>query len=76
MARTPGTSSPTATAGQTLAMSNEAVMVGLRRAQTEAVNTDSAAREAKTEGRPGAPGAQASQDAAVAALHQSPADLP
>lgn len=68
MARTPEDIISTATAGQTLAMSNEAVMVGLRRAQTEAVNTDSAAREAKLKADQALQGAQASQDAAVAAL--------
>lgn len=68
MARTPEDIISTATAGQTLAMSNEAVMAGLRRARTEAVNTDSAAREAKFTADAAVKDAQASQDAAVAAL--------
>lgn len=68
MARTPEDIISTATAGQTLAMSNEAVMVGLRRTQTEAVNTDSAAREAKLKADQALQDAQDSQDAAVAAL--------
>lgn len=68
MARTPEDIISTASAGQTLAISNEAVMDGLRRARTEAVNTDSAAREAKFKADEAVKNAQASQDAAVAAL--------
>ncbi len=68
MARTPEDIISTASAGQTLAMSNEAVMDGLRRARTEAVNTDSAAREAKVKADQAVEDAQSSQDAAVAAL--------
>ena len=71
MARTPEDIIATATAGQTLAISNEAVMDGLRRARTEAVNTDSAAREAKLKAEQAVKDAQASQDAAVAALTQA-----
>jgi len=68
MARTPEDIISTATAGQALAISNEAVMDGLRRTRTEAVNTDSAAREAKLKADDAVKGAQTSQDAAVAAL--------
>ncbi len=71
MARTPEDIISTATAGQTLAISNEAVMDGLRRTRTAAVNTDSAAREAKLKADEAAKGAQTSQDAAVAALIQA-----
>ena len=71
MARTPEDIISTATAGQTLAISNEAVMDGLRRARTEAVNTDSAAREAKLKADQAVKDAQTSQDAAVAALTQA-----
>lgn len=71
MARTPEEIISTATAGQTLAISNEAAMTGLRRARTEAVNTDSAAREAKLKADETVKGAQASQDAAVAALTEA-----
>jgi len=60
-----------ATAGQTLAISNEAVMDGLRRTRTEAVNTDSVAREAKLKADEAVKGAQTSQDAAVEALTQA-----
>jgi len=68
MARTPEDIISTATAGQALAISNEAVMDGLRRTRTAAVNTDSAAREAKLKADEAVKGAQTSQDAAVAAL--------
>lgn len=68
MARTPEDIISTATAGQALAISNEAVMDGLRRTRTEAVNTDSAARAAKLKAEEAVKGAQTSQDAAVAAL--------
>ncbi len=68
MARTPEDIISTAAAGQTLAISNEAVMDGLRRARTEAVNTDSAAREAKVKADQAVEDAQSSQNAAVAAL--------
>jgi cell wall-associated NlpC family hydrolase len=68
LARTPEDIISSAAAGQTLAISNDAVMGGLRRARTEAVNTDSAAREAKLTADQAVTDAQASQDAAVAAL--------
>ena len=71
MARTPEDIISTATAGQTLAISNEAVMDGLRRTRTEAVNTDSVAREAKLKADEAVKGAQTSQDAAVEALTQA-----
>ncbi len=68
MARTPDEIIATATAGRTLAMSSEQVMVGLKRARTEAVNKDSAARLAKQKADEAVLDAQGSQDAAVAAL--------
>jgi cell wall-associated NlpC family hydrolase len=71
MARTPEDIISTATAGQSLAISNDAVMTGLRRARTEAVNTDSAAREAKLKADEAIKDAQTSQDAAVAALTEA-----
>ena len=71
MARTPEDIISTATAGQTLAISNDAVMNGLRRARTAAVNTDSAARAAKLTADQAVKDAQTSQDAAVEALTQA-----
>lgn len=71
MARTPDDIIATATAGQTIALSSENAMVGLRRARSEAVNSDSAAREAKFTADQAVKDAQASQDAAVAALTQA-----
>jgi cell wall-associated NlpC family hydrolase len=68
MARTPDEIISTATAGQTLAMSSEQVMVGLRRARTEVVNQDAAARLAKDKADVAVKDAQGSQEAAVAAL--------
>jgi cell wall-associated NlpC family hydrolase len=68
MARTPDEIISTATAGQTLAMSSEQVMVGLRRARTEVVNQDAAARLAKDKADLAVKDAQGSQEAAVAAL--------
>jgi len=68
MARTPDEIISTATAGQTLALSSEQVMVGLRRARTEVVNQDAAARLAKEKADLAVKDAQGSQDAAVAAL--------
>jgi chromosome segregation ATPase len=47
MARTPDEIISSATAGQTLALSSQQVMAGLRRARTEVVNADAAARKAK-----------------------------
>jgi cell wall-associated NlpC family hydrolase/predicted nucleic acid-binding Zn-ribbon protein len=58
----------TATASQTLTASSQAVMDKLLRARTEQVNKESAARLAKQEADKAAADAQASQDAAVAAL--------
>ena len=71
MARTPEDIIATATAGQTLAMSSEQAMVGLRRARTSAVNKDSAARLAKQKADQAVKDAQLSQDAAVSALTQA-----
>ena len=68
MARTPDEIISTATAGQTLALSSEQVMVCLRRARTEVVNQDAAARLAKEKADVAVKDAQGSQDAAVAAL--------
>lgn len=73
MARTPDEIISTATAGQTLAISNEAAMVVLRRARTEAVNADSVARAAKQKADQAVKDAQTSQDAAVEALTQAQA---
>jgi peptidoglycan DL-endopeptidase RipA len=58
----------TAAAGQTLAASSRQVMDNLQRARTEQVNKESAARLAKQKADKAAADAQASQDAAVAAL--------
>ena len=71
LARTPDEIIATATAGQTLALSSENAMTGLRRARTEAVNSDSAAREAKLQADQAVKAAQSSQDAAVTALTQA-----
>lgn len=68
MARTPDEIIATTTAGQALALSSEQVMVGLKRARTEAVNSDAAARLAKQKADQAVVDAQSSQDAAVAAL--------
>ena len=68
MARTPDEIVSAASAGQMLAMSSESVMARLRRAQTEAVNSDAAARAAKVGADQAVQDAQISQDAAVAAL--------
>lgn len=68
IARTPDEIIATTTAGQTLALSSERVMVGLKRARTEAVNSDAAARLAKDKADQAVADAQSSQDAAVAAL--------
>ncbi len=58
----------TASAGQTLAASAQQVVADLQRARTEQVNKESAARLAKQKADQAAVDAQASQDAAVAAL--------
>jgi cell wall-associated NlpC family hydrolase len=71
MARTPDEIISTATAGQALALSSEQVMVGLRRARTEVVNQDAAARLAKEKADVAVKDAQGSQDAAVAALTEA-----
>jgi peptidoglycan hydrolase CwlO-like protein len=68
LARTPEDIIATATAAQTIALSSENALVGLRRARTEAVNSDSAAREAKLKADQAVIDAQSSQDAAVGAL--------
>ncbi|MFY9490192.1 MAG: peptidase M23, partial [Mycobacterium sp.] len=64
IARTPDEIIATTTAAQTLALSSERVMVGLKRARTEAVNSDAAARLAKHTADQAVADAQSSQDAA------------
>ena len=71
MARTPEDIISTATAGQTLALSSQRVMAGLQQARTEVVNSDATARLAKKKADDAVAGAQASQDAAVAALAEA-----
>jgi cell wall-associated NlpC family hydrolase len=61
----------TAAAGETLAVSAQQVIDGLRRARIEQVNKESAARLAKQKADRAAADAQASQDAAVSALTQA-----
>ena len=73
MARTPDEIISAATAGQTLALSSQQVMAGLRRARTEVVNKDAAARMAKQAADQAVADAQGSQDAAVAALTKAQA---
>lgn len=73
MARTPEDLIATSTAGQALAISSQQVMNGLRRAQTEVVNKDSAARLAKQKADEAVDSAQHSQDAAVEALTRAQA---
>jgi cell wall-associated NlpC family hydrolase len=68
MARTPDEILSTAAAGQTLAISSQHVMAGLRQAKSQAVNSEAAAREAKNNADRAVRDAQSSQDAAVAAL--------
>ncbi len=68
LAQTPDEIIATASAGQTLALSSQEVMAGLRQARTTAVNSEAAAREAKTKADQAVKDAQTSQDAAVAAL--------
>ena len=58
----------TASAGQTLAASAQQVVTDLQRTRTEQVNKESAARLAKQKADQATADAQASQDAAVAAL--------
>ena len=71
MARTPDEIIATATASQTLALSSERVMDGLRRTRTEMVNQDAVARSAKQKADLAVSDAQVSQDAAVAALKKA-----
>lgn len=73
MARTPDDIISTASAGQTLALSSQKVMARLQQARTEVVNSDAAARMAKKKADEAVASAQASQDAAVAALTQAQA---
>jgi peptidoglycan DL-endopeptidase RipA len=58
----------TASAGQTLAISSQRVMTDLKRARTEQVNKESAARAAQQKADKAVADAQRSQDDAVAAL--------
>lgn len=71
MARTPDEIIDTETASQTLAISSERAMAGLRRARTEMVNKDSSARVAKQKADQAVEAAQGSQDAAVEALRNA-----
>lgn len=73
MARTPEEIIATSTAGQTLALSSQQAMAGLRRAQTEVVNKDAAVRLAKQKADEAVQSAQHSQDAAVEALTKAQA---
>lgn len=61
----------TATAGHALAVSSQRVLDNLQRARTEQVNKESAARLAKQRADRAVADAQASQDAAVAALTET-----
>lgn len=71
MARTPEDIISSSTAGQTLALSSQQVMTGLRRARTEVVNKDADVRLAKQKADDAISSAQGSQDAAVEALTQA-----
>ena len=71
MARTPEEIIASASAGQAVASSSRQVINGLRRARTEVVNRDAAARQAKQKADEAVLGAQSSQDAAVAALTEA-----
>ena len=71
LARTPDEIISTATASQTLALSSEQAMTGLRRARTEVVNKDASARLARQKAEEAAQEAQSSQDAAVEALRNA-----
>ncbi|KDE97152.1 Peptidoglycan endopeptidase RipA [uncultured Mycobacterium sp.] len=71
VARTPEDVMSTAAAGQMLALSSQQVMVGLQQARTEVVNKDAGARVAKQKADQAVQQAQASQDAAVAALTEA-----
>lgn len=61
----------TAATGHTLTVSTQQVIDNLKRARTEQVNKESAARLAKQKADEAAAGAQASQDAAVESLKQA-----
>lgn len=71
MATNPDEIISTATAGQTLAVSAEQVMTDLRRARTEQVNKESAARLAKQKADDAVVAAEASQNSAVSALTEA-----
>nr|WP_255349254.1 NlpC/P60 family peptidoglycan endopeptidase RipA [Mycobacterium sp. 155] len=71
MATNPDEIISSTTAGQTLAVSAEQVMTDLQRARTEQVNKESAARLAKQKADQAVVGAEASQNAAVAALTEA-----
>ena len=68
LARTPEEIISSASAGQTFALSAQQVMASLQSARTEAVNRDAEVRLAKQKADQAVKDAQASQDAAVAAL--------
>ncbi len=68
VARTPEEIIATTAANQTLALSSEQVMAGLKRARTDVVNRDAAVRLAKRKADRAVLDAEGSQQAAVAAL--------
>ena len=70
-AKNPDDMIATAAAGQTLATSSQQVMDNLRRARTEQLNKESTARLAKQKADKAVGDAQASQNAAVAALTEA-----
>ena len=74
-ATTPEDMIATVTAGQTVAGSSQQVMTDLRRARTEQVNKESAARAAAQKADQAAADAQHSQDEAVAALTDAQRDF-
>jgi len=67
-ARDPSEMIATAAAGQTLALSSQQAIDTLKRARTEQINSESAARLAKQKAEQAVADAQSSQDAAVNAL--------
>jgi len=71
MARTPEEIIASASAGQAVTASSRQVINGLKRARTEVVNRDAAARQAKQKADEAVVSAQSSQDAAVAALTEA-----
>ena len=71
MARTPEEILSTTTASQTMALSSENALTGLRRARTEVVNKDASARLAKQKADQAVDDARGSQDAAVEALRNA-----